>query len=251
MPFQSFVASVDHVRNLTHDVREISFGLLEPKEIRFKAGQFISFELESPRTGRSVIRPYSIASPPQQVDRVTIVLNRIPGGVGSTYLFSLRPGDRVTFQGPAGSFYLHDRTRDCVFVATGTGIAPIRSMLWDLFESGYSAEATLYWGLRSQRDLYYQEDFGALMRAHRNFRMQVALSRPQPAGPGVAGWDGYHGRVTELVDKTITSVRNLAVYLCGNHAMIKEITASIHKKGLCPVYREIYYDDPSPQAPDY
>jgi len=244
MPVQSFQALVERVRDLTHDVRELTLRLREPKDIRFKAGQFISFNLTPPGGERLMIRPYSIASPPDQSDTITLVFNRVPGGRGSTYLFNLREGDPVIFEGPQGSFYLRERTRDVLFVATGTGIAPIRSMLLDLMHHGYGGAATLYWGLRSQRDLYYQEEFDALAIRSPNVSFAIALSRPE------LGWQAYAGRVTGLVKERVTSVKNLDVFLCGNHAMIRDVTQIIRAKGLCPIYREIYYDDPSP-APDY
>jgi CDP-4-dehydro-6-deoxyglucose reductase, E3 len=242
MPFQSFQATVDRVRDLTHDVRELGLRLREPKDIQFKAGQFISFNLTPPGGERLMIRPYSIASPPNESDRITLVFNRIQGGRGSTYLFNLREGDAVAFEGPQGSFYLRERMRNVLLVATGTGIAPIRSMLLDLVDNGYAGTATLYWGLRSQRDVYYQQEFEALAVRYPNVSFAIALSRPE------AGWEAYAGRVTDLVDARVTSVKNLDVFLCGNHAMIRDVTEIIRTKGLCPIYREIYYDDPSPES---
>jgi CDP-4-dehydro-6-deoxyglucose reductase, E3 len=242
MPFQSFQATVDRVRDLTHDVRELGVRLREPKDIQFKAGQFISFDLTPPGGERLMILPYSIASPPNESDRITLVFNRVPRGRGSTYLFNLREGDAVAFEGPQGSFYLRERMRNVLFVATGTGIAPIRSMLLDLVDNGYAGTATLYWGLRSQRDVYYQQEFEALAARYPNVSFAIALSRPE------AGWQGYAGRVTGLVDARVTSVKNLDVFLCGNHAMIRDVTEIIRTKGLCPIYREIYYDDPSPDS---
>ena len=244
MAIQLFQATVDRVHDLTHDVRQLDFRLREPKEIRFKSGQFISFDLTPPGGPRLLIRPYSIASPPYEPERVAIVFNRVPGGVGSTYLFSLREGDKVVFEGPQGSFQLRERSRDMLFVATGTGIAPIRSMLLDLTNSGYTGVARLYWGLRTQRDLYYQQEFETLTCRYPNVSFTRALSSPDE------GWHGYTGRVTRLVDERVTSVKNLDVYLCGNHAMIRDVTEIIRAKGLCPIYREIYYDDPTP-IPDY
>jgi CDP-4-dehydro-6-deoxyglucose reductase, E3 len=242
MPFQSFQATVDRVRDLTHDVRELGVRLREPKDIQFKAGQFISFDLTPPGGERLMIRPYSIASPPNESDRITLVFNRVPRGRGSTYLFNLREGDAVAFEGPQGSFYLRERMRNVLLVATGTGLAPIRSMLLDLVDNGYAGTATLYWGLRSQRDVYYQQEFEALAARYPNVSFAIALSRPE------AGWQGYAGRVTGLVDARVTSVKNLDVFLCGNHAMIRDVTEIIRTKGLCPIYREIYYDDPSPDS---
>jgi NAD(P)H-flavin reductase len=244
MAFQSYRAVVDRIHDLTHDVREIDCHLIDPKEIVFKAGQFISFEIIPAEATRSVVRPYSIASPPQQDQVIRIVLNRVPGGIGSSFLFGLNPGDRLTFKGPVGSFYVRDLTRDLLFVATGTGIAPIRSMILGLLHHGHKGSIRLYWGLRSQRDLYYQEELERLGRQYPNFASTVTLSRPE------GDWQGPEGRVTRLVEEGVQSVKNLAVYLCGNNAMIRDVTALINQKGLCPVYREIYYDDPGGKPDD-
>ena len=237
MPLQLFRAQVERIRDLTHDVREIELRLKEPPAIAFKAGQFLSFEVGRDALNRTIVRPYSIASPPGQQGRVLLVLNLVQGGPGSTYLFSLRVGDETQFKGPTGAFYLRDDpARDLLFVATGTGIAPLRSMLYALSErGGFPRQVTLYWGLRSKRDLYYQDELEALARAHPNFSFVTTLSRPEE------GWAGERGRVTPLVEARIASVQNLAVYLCGNEGMIKDVTAVLQKKGLCPIYREKYY----------
>jgi CDP-4-dehydro-6-deoxyglucose reductase len=238
MPLQLYQARVERFRNLTHDVREIDFRLSDPKEITFKAGQFVSFDVLSPRLNKPVTRPYSVASPPSQRDRVTLLLNLVPGGPGSTYLFSLKEGDETRFKGPAGSFYLkEDGTRDLLLVATGTGIAPFRSMVYHLLEQRYSRRITLYWGLRSQRDLYYQDELQALAARHANFQLVTTLSRPEP------GWTGETGRVTRLVEEQVTSVADLSVYLCGNSGMLEDVTALVRKKGLCPIHKEKWYDD--------
>lgn len=238
MPLQLFHARVERVKTLTHDVREITFQLIEPLEIPFKAGQFVSFDVPHPTSPRPVTRAYSIASPPSQKSRITLLLNLIPGGPGSTYLFSLKEGDATRFKGPAGSFYLkEDGARDLLFVATGTGVAPFRSMLDHLLDSGFSRSATLYWGLRSQKDLYYQQEFEALAGQRPNFRFITTLSRPEP------GWTGATGRVTKLIAERIASVTNLSVYLCGNSGMIGEVSALIGQRGLCPIRKEKWYDD--------
>ena len=161
---QRFHAQVERVRDLTHDVREIELRLKEPPAIEFKAGQFVSFEVGRDALNRTIVRPYSIASPPSQRERPLLLLNLVPGGPGSTYLFSLRVGDETQFKGPTGAFYLRDDpARDILFVATATGIAPLRSMLYALSERGFPRPVTLYWGLRSQRDLYYKDELEALV----------------------------------------------------------------------------------------
>lgn len=235
-----FTAKVIAVHQLTHDVRQIDLRLVEPPEIRFKAGQFVSFDVPDPRTGRTVTRPYSIVSPPSSTQTISLLLNLVPHGPGSTYLFGLREGDETSFAGPAGNFYLReDPTRDLLFVATGTGIAPFRSMLLANAECPVPSRATLFWGLRSQRDLYYQDELARLSRDLPGNLHVVTLSRPEP------GWEGPSGRVTTLVEREIHDVKRLAVYLCGNSGMIVEVTRIIQAKGLCPIFREKYYDDAS------
>ncbi|MBX3343635.1 MAG: hypothetical protein KF711_18795 [Nitrospira sp.] len=234
----TFTAEVSRIQDLTHDVRAIELRLLEPASITFKAGQFVSFEVPKEGHPRPVSRPYSIASPPEQRERILLVLNLVQGGPGSNYLFSLREGNRTSFKGPAGAFYLRDDgTKDLCFVATGTGIAPVRSMILAQLQRQPDRPVTLFWGLRSQRDLYWQDEWAALAAIHPHLTVVTTLSRPEP------GWQGASGRVTALVEERITSVRNLAVYLCGGNGMIKDVTARINAKGLCPIYREKYYDE--------
>ena len=238
MPIETFTAQVESIKNLTHDVRQLDLLLREPKTITFKPGQFVSFEVPHPQTGHVVTRPYSIASQPSRSDVITLLLNLVPGGPGSTYLFNLNEEDKTHFKGPAGNFYLReDPGRELLFIATGTGIAPIRSMLLANAERPDPRQATLFWGLRCQRDLYYQEELAELTKRTPTLTAITTLSRPE------AGWSGESGRVLRLIEKRIASVKNLAVYLCGNSAMIADATSLLQRKGLCPIYREKYYDD--------
>jgi NAD(P)H-flavin reductase len=236
MAIATFRAQVGRTKALTHDVRELELVLRDPATISFKAGQFISFEILKEGVPYPVTRPYSIASPPSIADRILLVFNLVPGGPGSTYLYGLREGDPISFKGPAGSFYLReDLSKHLLFVATGTGIAPFRSMLLTQLERSNVQPVTLFWGLRYDRDLYYQAELQALAARHRQFSFVTTLSKPGPE------WTGARGRVTGLVQERVTSVQNLAVYLCGNGDMIKDVTALIRTRGLCPIYHEKYY----------
>ena len=239
MPIEPCTAQVESIKNLTHDVRQLDLRLIEPKTIAFKPGQFISFEMPHPRAGHLVTRAYSIASQPSRSGVITLLFNLVPGGPGSSLLFDLTVGEKTHFKGPAGHFYLRDDPgRELLFIASGTGIAPIRSMLLTNAERPDPRPATLFWGLRSQRDLYYQEELADLMGQTKTFTAITTLSRPEP------GWSGESGRVLRLIEERIASVKSLSVYLCGSSAMIADATSLLQKKGLCPIYREKFYDDP-------
>jgi NAD(P)H-flavin reductase len=236
---ETFSATVSRTRALTHDVREIELTLIDPARIDFAPGQFVSFEIERPGARTPATRPYSIASSSQRRDAIELVLNRVAGGPGSEYLCGLREGDRTSFKGPVGSFVLRDSPRDLLFVATGTGIAPIRSMLWSLAESSSARVVTLFWGLRSERDLYYQHELERWRERLPHFSFVTTLSQPTNL------WRGATGYVTLLVDRHVTSVENLEVFLCGNGGMIRDVREVLRQKGLCPIRVEQYYDDRS------
>ena len=233
---QTLTAQVTRIDDLTHDVRVIDLELLDPPMIRFQAGQFVSFSVTRAGLPRPLARHYSIASAPQRSNAIELLLNLVPGGPGSTYLFSLQVGDVVKFRGPAGTFVLHDYTdRRILFVATGTGIAPIRSMILTRLPS--PTPVTLFWGLRHERDLYYQDELAALSARHPEFSFTTILSRPSPS------WRGEVGRVQRLLDAQRMRVDDLAVYVCGNSAMIASVTALIREWGMCPIHFEQYYKD--------
>lgn len=229
-------ARVVRVADLTHDVRQIDFQLVDPPQLHVTAGQFVSFAVQKEGLPFPVTRPYSIASPPTQTGTFELVLNLVPGGPGSTYLFSLKPGDEVQCSGPAGTFVLREYAdRRLLFVATGTGIAPMRSMIRARLPS--PTPVVLLWGLRSERDLYYQDEFAELAARHPEFTVITTLSRPSEA------WTGAVGRVQHLVEPHIHRVDDLAVYLCGNSGMIASVVALVKARGVCPIHREQYYKD--------
>jgi NAD(P)H-flavin reductase len=233
---ETFVAQVSRIDDLTHDVRQIRLELRSPDDIQFQAGQFVSFAIDVAGLPYPVTRPYSIASPPSRRGAIDLLFNLVPGGPGSTYLYSLKIGDEVTFRGPTGTFVLRDYPdRRLLFVATGTGIAPIRSMILARLPS--ATPVTLVWGLRAERDLYYQDDFAALAARHPEFSFTTVLSRPS------GSWTGPAGRVQPLVESLAGAVDDLAVYVCGNSSMIASVRSLIRSRGVCPIHFEQYYKD--------
>jgi NAD(P)H-flavin reductase len=237
---ETFTAQVSRLDDLTADVRVLTLRLIEPAVMRFEAGQFVSFEIDRPGERFAMTRVYSVASPPSRDTEIELLFNLVPGGPGSTYLFGLRQGDVVHFKGPAGTFVLHEPSnRDLLFVATGTGIAPLRSMIHAVAPVG-GRRIRLIWGMRSEDDRYYQEEFDALAKTCPQFSWIVTLSQPS------AAWTGRTGYVQEIVREEVLSVDRLEVYVCGGSAMIKDVVALVRGVGVCPIHREQYYKDRPP-----
>jgi ferredoxin-NADP reductase len=183
----------------------------------FVPGQWLSVKASTP-DGEEMTRAYSIASPPSENGHVAFCLNRVEDGFMSNHLFSLNPGDEIRFQGPFGNFILHPSLRDTVFIATGTGIAPFRSMLhWLLAEEDRheGRELRLLFGARTAQDLYYREEFERLAAEHNNFHFLPTLSRAP------AEWKGLRGYVQTHLAEIVGSRTDMHAYICGLAKMVK------------------------------
>ncbi len=234
MPPLQYKAVVQDLKQLTEDVRELTFKILNPEGWDFKAGQYIQFFCPRDDNPKPIARMYSLCSNPAEKGMAKIVYNYV-GGPGTRFLQALQMGQETRFKGPFGHFTLKQgSTRDVVFIATGTGIAPFKSMLeWEL-ANGNKRNFMILWGLRHKADVYYQEEFDALASTYPNFKFYLTLSQ-EPT------WNGMHGRVTVHIKVLFKSVDNIEVYLCGSDAMIKDITGQFKSIGECPILREKYF----------
>jgi ferredoxin-NADP reductase len=183
----------------------------------FVPGQWLSVKATTP-DGEEMTRAYSIASPPSENGHFAFCLNRVQDGFMSNYLCSLEEGAKVEFQGPFGDFILRPPLRDTAFIATGTGIAPFRSMLHWLLAEGDRHQGHEFWllfGSRRERDIYYREEFERLAAEHANFRFLPTLSR------GEAEWKGLRGYVQEHLPEIVGMRSDMHAYICGLDKMIK------------------------------
>jgi CDP-4-dehydro-6-deoxyglucose reductase, E3 len=239
-PVHTMDAVVARIDDLTHDVRTLTLRMRQPDRLDFRAGQFISFTVAQPGQRFSATRAYSIASSPDAGSELLLLLNLVPGGPGSQYLFGLQPGDVASFKGPYGTFVLPENDRELLFIATSTGIAPLWSMLAWLARHDPQRRVTLIWGLRAERDLYFQQELAGLTAAMPHFRSIVTLSQPGP------DWPGPQGRVQAVLESQFKTVDGLEIYLCGNGAMIKDIAQLMKSRGDCTIHREQYFAPPRP-----
>ncbi len=219
------VSSLD----LAPDVRHFDFEITGQQEFRFTPGQFVSIKEEV--AGKEVTRAYSIASPPDG-NRFALCLNRVPEGLVSPRLFALEPGEHVEVQEPLGYFTLRHPERPAVFVATGTGIAPFRSILLAALPG--SAPITLLFGARHVHGLLYREEFESLARRHAHFRFIPTVTRPDEA------WQGGAGRVQAHLDEALADHAAPDVYICGLKEMVDDVRALLKQRGFDR--RQIIYE---------
>lgn len=227
-----FRCRVESTRDLSPSVFEITF--TPDKPFDFQAGQYISVEVPQ-ADGKPLRRPYSIASPPGELP-VALCIQRIENGPGNTFLASLKPGDFFQGFAPYGFLVFKPKPgRDVYFIATGTGIAPFRSMLLsERFKSTAVRKTVCLLGVRSESEILYQESLGDLKGVH----WLPCISRPQL--PGGLNWSG---RVTDYLQKAEVAWLETDFYLCGNGAMIDEVKQALKAKGVLKdsIHQEVYF----------
>jgi len=218
-----YTAEVSSVVNMAGEFYVTRFVLAQPKEIQFQAGQYVIFLIGPPK-GRHTL---SIASAPSQRGSIDILQSVAPRGGGSTWLLALKSGDTVQFLGPLGKFTLQKESkRPKVFVATGCGLAPLRSMILDYLETSGTARVTLWWGLRHETDIFWQEELDGLRKKYPNFQYTMTLSKP------VDAWMGVRGRVTQHVVGETTELTHSEFYLCGSRQMIIDMKGLLTDNGV-------------------
>ncbi len=215
-------AKVEAVRSLTPNIVEVDLSLLEPAEFSFDAGQWVSVPF-----GPKSVRAYSIASAPANQRRVTLCADVAPGGIGSKWFRTLQPGQVVEFKGPTGGFVFNRADpRRPLFVAEEIGIVPIRSILWDLCQTGFGRRALLIYWCRDPSWLAYEAEFRLLARRYPSFEYLPVVR--EPAG----GWQGEKGEAPDLVERTVPSVEGLIAYVSGGGEMINKVRAVLMAKGM-------------------
>jgi len=201
---------------LSPQTKHLELRISGADEFRFTPGQFVS--IKQPRLdGKVHTRAYSIASAPRPDASFDLCLNRVEDGFLSNWLCDLEVGASVQFHGPHGLFVLREPGQDAVFIATGTGIAPIRGMIQGLFEQPDRNRSHEYWlvfGTRTEESLYYRNEFEEIENENRNFHYIPTLSRCGNA------WQGCRGYVQDHVRAIVADRTDIQVYICGLHPMV-------------------------------
>ncbi len=213
---QLLTARLARSASLSDATKHLELEVEGPDAFDFVPGQFVSIKQRKP-DGKEHTRAYSIASAPHGDNRLDLCLNRVDEGFLSNWLCNLEIGTKVEFHGPHGLFTLREPPRDSVFIATGTGIAPIRGMIHWLFEEPERHSGHEFWlvfGTRYEHNIYYREEFERIAREHPNFHYVPTLSRCGEL------WTGCKGYVQDHVRQIVGERKDMQAYICGLHQMV-------------------------------
>lgn len=236
---KQYKTKIKKIRNLTHDIKEVTFAL--PADIEFNAGQFVQIQVpEYELCAEPVYRAYSVSSSPSQKNEVELEIRLVPNGMCTTYVHKhLKEGDTMLVNGPYGDFFLRDTDAEIVFIAGGSGMAPIKSILLNMAEKGVVHRKTQYFfGARSKRDLFLVEEMRDLEKKLPQFKFIPALSEPLPED----NWIDETGKITDVVDKYLKGRdgSKIEAYLCGSPGMIDACVKVLSANGVA--VDKIYFD---------
>ena len=256
-------------RHVATYIKELVLQIPEPEKIRFSAGAYIVIEAPPHRidfrdleigdqfaedwqqsgllklrsdVDTSLLRGYSLANPPHEDDRLALLVRiatppatappGTPPGQASSYLFHLKPGDRLTVSGPFGDFRARETDSEMIFIAGGVGIAPIRSIILDQLARESKRKMSLWYGARDRSDFCYVEQLQDAANRHDNFEMHIALSAPS----GTDEWDGHTGFIHSTLYENYLSSHpapgDVEYYLCGPPVMSASVIEMLDKLGV-------------------
>ncbi|MGD9379531.1 MAG: 2Fe-2S iron-sulfur cluster binding domain-containing protein [candidate division WOR-3 bacterium] len=212
----------DEIIDHTHDIKQFRLRFTEGQKMKYVAGQYV--QVLAPRYEKSneeVYRAYSISSDPRATDYIELIVRRVPEGICTTYLFDyLKEGDTVKINGPYGQFYLRDTAAPIVFIAGGSGIAPIKCILHHMVNTHNDRESVFFFGVRNTNDLFLVEEMRDFEKSLEHFTFVPVVSQPNAD----AHWKGVTGRVTNVVEDHLRKQKDTALYegyLCGSPGMIE------------------------------
>ncbi|MDY0357816.1 MAG: 2Fe-2S iron-sulfur cluster binding domain-containing protein [Sedimentisphaerales bacterium] len=235
---QEYTCRCAKIVELTHDMKLFRLELTEPATMDYIPGQYV--QLRTPPYGKSrkeVYRAYSIASDPAEKGIIELIIRLVPGGICTTYCFEhLKEGDEMRLNGPYGDFQLSESQAPMVFIAGGSGMAPIKCMLHHMKNTNNARRAEYYFGANAVKELclidLMQQFESELADFH--FVPVVASTQDSPE------WDGETGLVTEAVRRGLTDASQHEAYLCGSPGMIDACVKVLMDLGMPET--SIFYD---------
>jgi Na+-transporting NADH:ubiquinone oxidoreductase subunit F len=184
-----------------------------------------------PAEGNIIKLNVRIATPPWDNDKR--IFKNVPPGICSSYIFSRKPGDKITVSGPYGEFFIKNTEREMLYIGGGAGMAPLRSHLFHLFYTEQTKRKVTYWyGARSKREIFYEKEFKKIQRQFPNFNFYIALSEPKEED----NWKGYTGFIHQVIyDEYLSKLEEpeeIEYYLCGPPLMNEAVLKMLYDLGV-------------------
>ena len=235
---REFRTTVVGLENLTHDIKQLTLKLEDPDAMDYKAGQFV--QIETPPYALSdepIYRAYSMSSVPSSHNLIEMEIRLVPNGICTSYVHKhLKVGDKMTVNGPYGEFHRTETDREMICIAGGSGMAPLKSILYDMREKGITRKARYFFGAKSKRDLFLLDEMKQLEKDLADFKFIPALSEPAADDH----WEGETGLITDVVDRHTEDLSESEAYLCGSPFMIDACIVVLKKHGM--MEENIFYD---------
>ncbi|MEQ9363711.1 MAG: NADH:ubiquinone reductase (Na(+)-transporting) subunit F [Leptospirales bacterium] len=268
LSIQKFTCTVRSNENVATFIKELVVDIDDGKQLDFEAGGYIqiyvppydinfkTFEVQpeyredwdkfdmwryNVKNDEEIFRAYSMANHPAEGNMVMLNIRiatpprgmDVPPGICSSYVFDLKPGDKITISGPYGEFFAKETEREMVYIGGGAGMAPLRSHIFDLFHTKKTNRKVSYWyGARSAREMFYEEDFRAIEKDFENFKFHIAMSEPLPE----ENWTGpvgfIHQVVLENYLKNHPDPTEIEYYLCGPPMMLTAVQNMLYDLGV-------------------
>ncbi len=204
---------IDH----TPTVRELVLKTETPAEFSFKAGQFVMLHVPQGEA-KPILRAYSIASDDRIKNGFRLLFKFVENGVASTFVWKLQGGELLNFTGPFGKVLFQEPpTEQIVFLNTGTGLSQHICYLLSKKDQYPNLRYRMLFGVRSEKDMYYQKEIEVLQKELKDFKFEFVLSRPQDS------WNGKKGYVQDFISEFDYQKIPTTFYLCGNGGMIKDV----------------------------
>ena len=268
LSIQKFTCTVRSNDNVATFIKELVLDIDDGKQLDFEAGGYIqiyvppsninfkTFDVQPEYRGdwdkfdmwrynakndEEIFRAYSMANHPAEGNMVMLNIRiatpprgmDVAPGICSSYVFDLKPGDKVTISGPYGEFFAKETEREMVYIGGGAGMAPLRSHVFDLFHTKKTKRKVSYWyGARSSREMFYEEDFRAIEKDFPNFKFHVAMSEPQPEDNWTGPVGFIHQVVLENYLKNHPDPTEIEYYLCGPPMMLTAVQNMLYDLGV-------------------
>jgi Na+-transporting NADH:ubiquinone oxidoreductase subunit F len=238
LAIQEYACRCAKIVDLTHDIKLFRLELVAPTTMDYVPGQYV--QLLAPayeKSKQEVYRAYSIASDPAEQGVIDLIIRLVPGGICTTYCFEyLKEGDEVKINGPYGEFHLSQTQAPIIFIAGGSGMAPIRCMLSHMKNTGNRRQATYYFGANRVDELFLTEQMRRFESDLASFRYVPVVARPEEG----QAWEGQTGLVTEAVKREMENAADCEAYLCGSPGMIDASIKVLIELGV--KQEKVYYD---------